>query len=165
MIKSPQLRGQKLLDAIEVCLRQLAGEKDNYVYNASELSRRIGCSRPTLDNKAEFIDDVLTRIGAEKRLKREHPLIEHLHTRIDRLEREKDLLRRELEALRTHHVEIYSTLYMQSVDAAALIKPVVEAESVRKEECILCGQALTGDHPFPVKSSIIHLADRKNGEG
>jgi len=162
MTKNPQLRGQKLLDALEICLRQLAGEKESYVYNASELARRVGCSRPTLDNKAEFIDSVLTKLGAEKRLKREHPLIEHLHTRIERLEDEKQILKRELDALREHHAQIYSTLYMQSVDAAVLIKPVVEGESIGREGCILCGQALTGDHQFPAKNSVVRLVDCKN---
>jgi len=165
MTKNPQLRGQKLLDAIEICLRQLAGEKDGYVYNASELARRVGCSRPTLDSKAEFIDGVLIKIGAEKRLKREHPLIEHLHTRIERLEDEKQMLKRELDALREHHAQIYSTLYRQSVDAAVLIKPIVEAESIGKEKCILCGQALIDGHQFPVKNSVIDLTDRKNRGG
>ena len=161
MSKKPQLRGKKLLDAIKISLRQLASENDSYVYNASELARRVGCSRPTLDSKAEFIDEILNKLGAEKRLKRDHPLLEHMYTRIERLEDEKKILNRELEALRAHHAEIYSTLYMHSVDAAVLLKPVVQAESTANEECILCGQELSGSHNFPEEKSVINLADHK----
>ena len=161
MVDKPQLRGKKLLDAIEVSLRQLAREKENYVYNASELSRRVGCSRPTLDSKAEFIDKVLTKLGAEKRLKKDHPLFEHLYTRIEQLETDKKILEKELNALREHHVQIYSTLYMQSVDVALLVQPFVRKESVKKGKCILCDQAITDKNDFGKKNTVINIDDHK----
>lgn len=161
MGKKPQLRGQKLLDAIELCLKTLASEKENYVYNASELARRVGCSRPSLGSKAKFIDDVLNRIGAEKRLKRDHPLLEHLHTRIEYLENKNSALEKELRILRMHHAEIYTAMYMESVDAAALIRPVVHDESLRAGECILCGHTLPEGFAFPAKSSVIQLSDHR----
>jgi len=160
--KKPQIRGKKLLDAIKISLRQLASENDSYVYNASELARRVGCSRPTLDSKAEFIDEILNKLGAEKRLKRDHPLLEHMYTRIERLEDDKKTLNMELEALREHHAQIYSILYMHSVDAAILLKQVVQAESTANEECILCGQGLKNSHKYPERNSVINLADHKN---
>jgi len=162
MSKKHQLRGKKLLSAIESCLRQLASEKEKYVYNASELSRRVGCSRPTLDNKSDFIDEVLTRIGAEKRMQNNHPLLEHLHTRIEKLESDKKELDNELAALRTHHAEIYSILYMQSIDAALLIKPIIVSESIKNEKCILCGEKIEKNHNFPHNKTVVSLADHKN---
>lgn len=160
-VKKPQLRGQKLLDVIELCLRQLAHEDDSYVYNASELSRRVGCSRPTLDSKSEFIDSILNKLGAEKRLKKDHPVLEHFHIRIERLESEKMALEKELDALRENHAEVYSILYMQSVDASVLIKPIVEGESVIQGKCILCSQAVNESHRFHSSSSVTHLTGVK----
>jgi len=122
LTKNTQLRGQALLDKVESCLKQLSSEKEGYIYNASELSRAVGCSRPTLNKHTEFIDKILNKINAGKRIKKDHPLVEHLHTRIDHLELEKEALGKELNALRTHHAKIYSVLYMNSVDGAILIK-------------------------------------------
>lgn len=160
-VKKPQLRGQKLLDMIELCLRELAHENNNYVYNASELSRRVGCSRPTLDSKSEFIDNVLNKLGAEKRLKKDHPVLEHFHIRIERLENEKKALEKELDALRVNHARVYSTLYMASVDASVLIKPIVEGESVIRGKCILCDQTVNENHKFHSGSSVTHLTGLK----
>lgn len=162
MTKKPQLRGQNLLDAIEICLRQLANGNEKYVYNASELARFVGCSRPTLDSKAEFIDKVLTKLGAEKRLKSDHPLIEQFHTRIEYLEAEKKALEKELHALRVHHASIYSTLYLESVNAAVLIKPIIQDESVAAGGCILCGHTLSADFEFPASKSVVRLDDYRN---
>jgi len=162
MTKSTQLRGQALLAAIEICLRQLSSENKNYVYNASELSRRVGCSRPTLDKKSDFIDEILTKIGIEKRIKKDHPLVEHLYTRIDNLQAEKERLEKELNALRAHHAKMYSTLYMNSVDASILIKGVVEDESIKQGKCILCSALVADNHKFPENSKVINLSDHKN---
>jgi|APLak6261672214_1056088.scaffolds.fasta_scaffold00239_5 hypothetical protein len=156
-----QLRGQALLNAIEACLRQLANEKENYVYNESELSRLVGCSRPTLDKKTEFIDEVLIKIGVEKRIKKDHPLMEHLYTRIDNLEADKEKLKKELVALRVHHVKLYSTLYMNSVDMAVLVKPTVEDESIRRGKCILCNSTIKEIHNFKDNTTIIYMTDHK----
>jgi DNA repair ATPase RecN len=158
MTKNKQLRGQALLDAIEDCLRQLANEKENSVYNASELSRRVGCSRPTLDKKAEFIDEVLKKIGGEKRIKKDHPMMEHLYTRIESLEAEKEKLKKELSVLRAHHAKIYSTMYTNSVDVSVLIKPIVEDESIRHEKCILCSGTVKEDHSFQDNNKVIPLS-------
>lgn len=156
-LKKPQLRGQQLLDAIESSLRLLSSENKNYVYNASELSRQVGCSRPTLDKKKEFIDEVLEKIGVEKRIKKDHPLIEHLYTRISKLETEKETLKNELNVLRVHHAKIYSTLYMHSVDVTVLIKGVVEDESVKYGKCILCDGDVNVEYKFPDKNTVIPL--------
>jgi hypothetical protein len=161
MAKKSQLRGQMLLDAIETCLRQLANEKENYVYNASELSRRVGCSRPTLDKKADFIDEVLNKIGGEKRIKKDHPMMEHLYTRIEHLEKEKDFLKKELSVLRAHHAKIYTVLYTNSVDVSVLIKPITEDESIKNGKCILCGTALKENSSFQDSNNVIQLTDHK----
>lgn len=161
MAKNIQLRGQSLLDAIEACLRQLADENEVYVYNASELARRVGCSRLTLGKKGEFIDEILSKIGGEKRIKKDHPMIEHLYTRIERLERDKEKLEKELSALRANHVKIYSKLYMSSADMAVLVKPVVEDESIRQGKCILCNGPVIENHSFHDNSKVMPLTNHK----
>ncbi len=157
-----QLRGQKLLDAIEACIRQLASENERYVYNASEVARLVGCSRPTLNAKTEFIDKVLNKIGAEKRLRSEHPLLEQFRSRIEDLESENKSLVKELDALRKHHAEIYSILLNNSLDASILAKHLVEDESLKRGKCILCNQKVATDHSFPSKSHVIQLDDHRH---
>lgn len=161
LTKNTQLRGQALLDKIERCLKQLSSEKKGYIYNASELSRSVGCSRPTLNKHTEFIDKILNKINAGKRIKKDHPLVEHLYTRIDSLEAEKERLEKELNALRLNHANIYSTLYVNSVDVAILIKGTVEEESVKHGKCILCDSLAADDHEFPKDDTVIHLSDHK----
>ncbi len=162
MTKTTQLRGQALLIAIESALRQLASEKEDYIYNESELSRRVGCSRPTLDKKSEFIDEVLKQIGAEKRIKKDHPLVEHLYTRIDKLESEKEDLKKELNALRSDHANIYTTLHRHSADMSFLIKPIVANESSNKGKCILCGGDLVEAKKAAQKENkVVSLANHK----
>ncbi len=161
LTNNTQLRGQALLDKIESCLKQLSSEKEAYLYNASELSRAVGCSRPTLNKHTEFIDKILNKINAGKRIKKDHPLVEHLHTSIYHLELEKEALEKELNALRTHHAKIYSVLYMNSVDIAILIKEDIEDESVKYGKCILCDSLVADDHEFPKDGTVIHLSDHK----
>ncbi len=164
MAKKPQLRGQKLLDVIEACIKQLASENEGYVYNASELARLVGCSRPTLNAKADFIDEILTKIGAEKRRQSEHPLLEQFRERIEDLESDRKALENELSALCKNHAKIYSTLLNESVDASLLIKPIVEDESLTLGRCILCSQKLSEDHKYPIKGTIVHLDDHRKGD-
>lgn len=161
MAKTTQLRGQALLNAIESALRQLASEKEDYIYNESELSRRVGCSRPTLDKKTEFIDEVLKQIGAEKRIKKDHPLVEHLYTRIDKLESEKEELKRELNALRSDHANIYATLHRHSVDMSFLIKPIVANESTNKGKCILCSGDLVEAKKAQKENKVVSITSHK----
>lgn len=157
-----QIRGQALLSAIENGLRKLSSEKENYVYNSSELSRLIGCSRPTLNKKAKFIDEVLSKIGAEKRIKKDHPMMEHLYTKINFLEEEKVKLTKELNALRQHHAEIYSRLYIHSIGASILFKNIVEAETISAGKCILCDSPIKEGHSFPDNSVIVNMINYKN---
>ena len=163
--KRPQLRGQDLLNAIESCIRDLSSQKDNYVYNASEISRLTGCSRPTLNAKAVFIDGVLDKIGAEKRLRNTSPQIEQLYVKINKLEAEKTMLETELNILRKNHAQIYSTLLNHSVDVSVLIAPIVKDESLKQGVCMLCEQPLSSDHVPPATSAVVllsdHLKDRR----
>lgn len=161
MDKIIQLRGQALLDSIEACLRQLANEKVDYVYNASELARHVGCSRPTLDKKGKFIDEILSKIGGEKRIKKDHPMIEHLYTSIESLDSDKENLKKEISALRADHVNIYSKLYMNSVDISILIKPILEGESIRHGKCILCNCPVVENHSSQDNSKVINITTHK----
>ena len=159
MTKKKQLRGEALKSGIELCLTQLADDNEKYVYNASELSKRVGCSRTTLNKYQDFIDEVLGRMNAEKRLKRDHPLLEQYQYRIEQLEADNKELQMELNALREHHASIYTTLQMQSVDAALLLRPVVQNESRKAKSCILCGHALPVDFEYPQSDSVVQLDD------
>lgn len=162
MSKSGQLRGQNLLDAIEKALIDLSDADSKYIYNASELARKVGCSRPTLNSKKEFINSVLTKIGAARRLKREHPVIEQLHIKIEQLEAEKQVLEGDLNSLRQNHAEIYTRLYRYSSDMSVLIKPIAEQESISEEKCILCGQKVDKDHKFDSPTNIVDLPTKTN---
>jgi hypothetical protein len=157
-----QLRGQALLDLIESSLRKLASGKENYIYNASELSRLTGCSRPTLAKKEAFIDEVLNKIGAEKRIKKDHPMMEHLYSKIKSLEDDNARLTKELTALRQNHVAIYSKLYIHSIGSSVLFKNIIEAETISNGKCILCDTPIKEGHHFPDNSTIVNMIDYKN---
>ena len=161
--KRPQLRGQDLLNAIENCMRDLSSKKDNYVYNASEIARLTGCSRPTLNAKADFIDSVLDKIGVERRLKSTNPQLERLHVKINKLEAENTKLERELQSLRENHAGIYSTLLNHSVDASVLIAPIVQDESLKQGACVLCKQPVSSDHTVSTTSTVVQLIDHTKG--
>jgi len=155
MIKKKQLRGDKLLKAIDDSLRNLAKDNENYVYNASELSRIVGCSRPTLDSKQEHIEKVLEEVGAIKRTKYEHPVVEQMSNKIQSLENENSSLLKKLEAFRRHHIDIYSNLYTHSADVAYLLQPILESEAISTKQCLLCGQEINEFHSFPKENKII----------
>lgn len=162
MTKTPQLRGQNLLDAIEKALKELADRNEKFVYNASELARTVGCSRPTLNSKQDFIDKVLNEIGAAKRLNREHPLVEQLNIRIEDLESKNKVLEDELEALRRNHAEIFTRLYRYSGDMACLIKPIAKSESIENGQCILCSQNVSKNTKFEASNVVPITKDESN---
>ncbi|TCS40085.1 hypothetical protein [Reinekea marinisedimentorum] len=162
MSKVVQLRGQNLLDAIEKALIDLSDSDQKYVYNASELARKIGCSRPTLNSKKEFIDSVLEKIGAAKRLKREHPLLEQLHMKIEKLEAEKKALEEDLNALRQNHADIFTRLYRHSSEMSALIRPIAENDSIAAGKCILCSQSIDEGIDFKNRSTVFSISRNDN---
>ncbi|AHI29985.1 hypothetical protein AU14_03370 [Marinobacter similis] len=84
--------------------------------------------------------------------------VEHLREQNARLkeqieEREKTIL-----ALRSHCANIYERLHANSIEAAHLIRPIVEAESTNAGHCILCG----GEAPTSSRqSNVVPLKERK----
>lgn len=149
-----QLRGEDLKVAIKkgiLDLYKTHGKK--YIYNATELSDFIGVSRVTLNKYREFIDNILNQKRLERRKTNNEGLIADLNDKINKLEEEKVELIRELDAMRKHHTEIYSTIYMNSYDAAVLIKAKLQPRDAKK--CYLCG----GDIKHKIKSNVVPIND------
>lgn len=137
-----KLRGKKLEQAIRDGIKTLASQNDNYIYNASELSKFIGTSRVSLNKYRNIIDEVLYVLKAEKRTSTGSMLNEQLLMKIERLELENQNLKKSLASFRGHHVELYQRLYMNSYDMSQLIRPVLVQESIETKNCILCNSEI-----------------------
>ncbi|MDA8428099.1 MAG: hypothetical protein M0T70_02480 [Geobacteraceae bacterium] len=158
-----QLRGEKLQAVIKEGLIKLATEcgTRRYVYNASELSKEIGVSRPTLQKHEVYIDSVLKEISAERKLTKGSALIDILRAKVDRLSDEKEKLVNELDVLRRNHSKIYESLYYRSIDLAPLVKKIVRVESKTTGRCILCNQPIdTSNLPEP-GAKVLPIAKAK----
>lgn len=153
-----QLRGSVLDKAIRNGILELSSKGgESYVYNATQLANLIGTSRVTLNKKSDLIDSVLREIKAGKRKKDNTGLIEALQLRIDRLEKQKADLEAQCLALQQNHVEMYRRLYMNSIDGAALIAPIIKTEA--EGDCPLCGGTLIEEK---AGSKIVPLRGKDN---
>lgn len=145
----PQLRGESLKNAIRdgiILLAKKAKEgRKKYIFNASELTRTIKVSRPSLAKHADVIDEILAKLKSEKRERTGQATFEHLRAIIEKLVNEKDKQRKEIDTMRKHHVDIYSILLESSSSLSCLIKPIVREAYIREGKCIICNSNVEVD--------------------
>lgn len=110
-----------------------------YVFNASEIARRIP-TRKSVAKHANFVARVLSDLAIRRRAVTGHAAAEQLRKQNAHLKSELNRALQRLQALRIHHVEIYRRLYLHSIDAEVLIRPVLKKESRLVDCCILCGE-------------------------
>lgn len=156
-----QLRGAALEQRIETVIRKLAEESKStgkeFVYNATKVAGLVPTTRKTLRAHDALVERVLADLASRRRMVDGNATIEHLQDQITRLkeqiaERDKTIL-----ALRSHHVDIYERLHSNSIEAAHLISPIIQAEANGATHCILCG----GERPeAPHKSNVVPLKER-----
>ena len=152
-----QLRGEKLKNAIREGIYALADKTEKsgkkYVYKASELTQLIGTSRVTLGAYSDFVDEVLTQLKAEKRVRTGKVLQQQLIDKIERLEADKKALEKEVNTLRSHHAEIYTRLLSSSKDIAILVASYVE--TVKDGKCLACNSVVGESKPIEPENVIL----------
>jgi hypothetical protein len=156
-------RGEKVKELIRDGLRKLAAEAEDgkYTYSASQLSKLIGISRPTLYKYEEYVDEVLKEISADKKFAKGTAVIEFMRGKVARLEAEKQQLKKEVDALRQHHVDIYEALHYQSANLAPLVRPTAVQESKESGRCILCKQEVD-EKTLPRPRKVVKIAERRD---
>jgi predicted RNase H-like nuclease (RuvC/YqgF family) len=157
-----QLRGEALERRIEAVIRELAAEAkragESFTYNATKVAGQVPTTRKTLRAHDDLVEKVIADLDARRRMVDGNATVEHLREQNARLkeqieEREKTIL-----ALRSHCANIYERLHANSIEAAHLIRPIVEAESTNAGHCILCG----GEAPTSSRqSNVVPLKERK----
>lgn len=156
-----RLRGDNVVNAIRTGITNLAAMAGKgYKYNASELSRLTGISRPTLQKYSEVVDDVLKEIAANHRKIKGQIVTEQLRDKIARIEEENALLKRELETLRRHHANIYSKLYNRMQSIAPLVKSELALEAVEDGRCIFCNQEVD-ETTFTERKKVVNFSSRR----
>jgi hypothetical protein len=115
------LRGDALKGAIrDTILRQAAladAEGKPFTYIAIKIAQAVPCTRKSLDAYANFIDDVLADLSAQKRSRNGGVMIEALRTRIRALEDRVKELEGENLRMVTENVELYDAMSLASVPA------------------------------------------------
>lgn len=121
-----QLRGEELQTAIKAAIEKLAAAAEangkDYVYIASHVAKEVPCTRKSLDNHGDFIQDILDDMGSNRRARDGGVMIEALRNRIALLEKRNKELEEENQALAAENINIYDTLSLQSVPAATLLR-------------------------------------------
>lgn len=137
-----QLRGGLLQQRIEAVMRELAAKAQKagteYVYNASEMARRVPTTRKSLAKHGELVARVLQDLNSRRRMATGEATAEHLRDQIAYLKEQLESRNKVIAGLRAHHVEIYRRFHEHSLDAELLIRPILLVESVEAGECILC---------------------------
>jgi hypothetical protein len=162
-----QLRGQALDDRIEAVigeLAELAQESGRpYVFNASEVARKVPTTRKSIAKHEERVGRVLEKLDATRRLVTGDATIEHFREQIAHLKSEIAQRDKTILALRSHHVEIYRRFYGASLEGEMLLRPILEQERDEARRCLLCGAGVEGDHPQHTSTSnVIPLTVRKH---
>lgn len=138
-----QLRGVALEKRIETVIRNFAVQAQQsgrkYVFNASQIARGVPTTRKTLARHNELLTRVLDDLGARRRMVTGEATVEHLREQLTYLTDQLAERDKMVNALRAHHIEIYQRFHANSMEAALLIRPVLEKENAEAGKCLLCG--------------------------
>jgi flagellar biosynthesis chaperone FliJ len=161
-----QLRGDELRKKISDVIRDMAEiyqqKNIEYVYNASELSRKIGTTRKTLRNHQAFIDVLIEELKVRRRMADGNGTVEALKSQIGLLRNQLIEKDKQLLSLRNHHVEIFKRFHDISLDTEYLIRPVIEKECIELGHCIFCGTEVEKAAMIKRSSNVINFPDQKN---
>ncbi|MFC3814973.1 hypothetical protein [Lysobacter sp. GCM10012299] len=141
-----QIRGEALRARILDVIRQLAAEaaaqRLAYVYNASEVARRVPTTRKTLAKHDNTVSKALLDLASRRRQVNGDGTIELLRAQIAKLQeviKEQEGL---IDGLRRHHLEIYSRLRANSIEGELLVRPIVAAEARAMATCPTCQSSI-----------------------
>ncbi len=157
-----QLRGEALERRIEAVIRELAAEAkracEGFTYNASKVAEQVPTTRKTLRAHDDLVESVLADLDARRRMVDGNATVEHLREHNARLKEQIEEREKTIIALRSHCANIYERLHANSIEAAHLIRPIVEAGSANAGHCLLCGkEASTSSR----QSNVVPLKERK----
>jgi hypothetical protein len=138
-----QLRGKELNDRIESTIKNLAAIDHEagreYVFNASLVAREVPTTRVSLDRRNSLIDEVLAEVDSRRRMVTGSATIEQLRDQVARFKAQVADREVQINALRTHHIEIYERFHDNSLEGALLISPIMEQASKEAGFCFFCG--------------------------
>jgi polyhydroxyalkanoate synthesis regulator phasin len=151
-----QLRGKKLDERIEIVIKELAEKSEaegrKYVFNASQVARSVPTTRRTIDRRSSLVDEILDELNSRRRMVTGSATIEQLRDQLARLKAqisERDL---QINALRSHHIDIYERFHDHSLQAELLISPILEQEANEAGYCFFCGSE---SDSFVRKSNVV----------
>ena len=160
-----QIRGDLLDQRIRDVIRELAVRAREagveYVYNASRVAREVPCTRKTLARHDGTIEMVLADLASRRRMVTGEGTAEHLRDQVAHLKEELAKRDKAIQSLRMAHVEIYTRFHCQSLPAALLIRPILEAECEEAGCCILCGAAPTGPGRRKHENNVVVLPTKQ----
>ena len=160
-----QLRGKALLARIEAVIKELAHQVQKngkeYIYNATKIAELVPTTRKTLLKHDEFVEGVIADLSARRRMRTGEATFEFLRDQIESLREKIAEKEHIINQLRSHHVEIFEQLHAYSVRGEALIRPILEDESLEAGYCILCGSERAPEDPK--KNNVVPLKGKKNG--
>ena len=153
-----QLRGEKLLTRIKAVIKELYIQSSKngrkYVYNATQVSQEVPTTRRTLARYDDEIENLLSELDAGRRTSNGEATIEILRDKVEDLRgklREKEEI---IAALRNHHLDIFKTLHLNSIEGKELIRPILDQESKELGVCLMCGS----DYEEPaLKSKVTNI--------
>ena len=157
-----QLRGEALERRIEAVIRELASEAkragESFTYNASKVAEQVPTTRKTLRAHDDLVESVLADLDARRRMVDGNATVEHLREQNALLKERIEAREKTILALRSHCANIYERLHANSIEAAHLIRPIIDAESANAGHCLLCG----GEAPtLSRQSNVVPLKERK----
>lgn len=156
-----QVRGDLLDQRIEAVIRELAARAraagKEYVYNASWTAREVPCTRKTLTRHDGVIERVLGDLASRRRMVTGEATVEHLRDQVAYLREELAKREKLIQSLRSAHVEIYTQFHHQSLPAALLIRPILEAECEEAGCCIFCGDTPAGPNRYKPSSNVVAM--------
>lgn len=157
-----QLRGEALERRIEAVIREMASEAkragESFTYNASKVAEQVPTTRKTLRAHDDLVERVITDLEARRRMVDGNATVEHLREQNARLKEQIEGRDKTISGLRSHYADIFERLHANSIEAAHLIRPIVEAESSNAGHCLLCGGKTTTS---PHQSNVLPLKERK----
>lgn len=140
---STQLRGPGVIKAIRSGIKSLWQEAEqrgeSYVYNASELSRRIGITRKTIRKYEKVVTAELDEIEAERRTSTGSKTIIECKTTIARLRKELESRETDIDGLRRAFIALADEIQAESVDIGALLRATRKGCDVANGRCPVCG--------------------------
>ena len=163
-----QARGSRLQNLIDSVIRDLAKQSElegkKYIYNASQVAKLVPTTRKTLAKYDEFINRILEELNSLRRLANGNATVEHMREQISYLKEkiaERDKL---LNSMRSHHIELFSRFYNNSLEAEILIRPLLEKESEEIGECLLCGTKVDNTKVFKRMGNVTPIKRKSNDD-